>query len=314
MTTRLKKLGILVPIAVPCTAEGEPDIGGLRSVCDDMIGAGYDAIFINSTTGRGPWWSPAERVNLCQTVVDHVGDNMPVFAGCMATGLSEMLDYSRAYAEAGADVAVITAPGYYAYDVAEIEAIFLRFANESPLPVLIYDIPACAGMKLDRDMVLRLADHENVIGLKDSTDDMERFRILLEALRDREDIYLLQGKEHPLAESLIAGCSGFVVSLSHINPPAFSALARAALSGNTELAEKIQNHISQLKNLADASFDRRPPSSTLFHFIDYALRQRGVCENIMLPHEEDCPGWLLENVEKGFAIGQRAAQLAEQSC
>jgi len=63
----------------------------------------------------------------------------------------------------------------------------------------------------------------------------------------------------------------------------------------------------------DASFAKRPPSSTLFHFINYALRQRGVCETIMLPHEEDCPGWLLENVEKGFAIGQQAAQLAEQS-
>ena len=314
MQTKLKQLGILVPIAVPCTAEGEPDIGGLRSVCDDVIGGGCAAIFINSTTGRGPWWSPAERTNLCQTVCDHVGDNIPVFAGCMATGLSEMLDYSRAYAEAGADVAVITAPGYYTYGVSEIEAVFLGFADESPLPVLIYDIPACAGMKLDRDMVLRLADHENIIGLKDSTADMERFRILLEALRDREDLYLLQGKEHLLAESLIAGCSGFVVSLSHVNPPAFSALARAALSGNTALAAKIQNHITELMNLVEASFARRPPSSTVFHFIDYALRQRGVCENMMLPHEEGCPGWLLDNVEEGFAVCQRAAQLAEQSC
>ena len=231
---------------------------------------------------------------------------MPVFAGCMATGLSEMLYYSRAYAEAGADVAVITAPGYYTYDVGEIEAIFLRFADQSPLPVLIYDIPACAGMKLDEDMVLRLADHENIIGLKDSTSDMERFRTLLGALGDREDLYLLQGKEHLLAESLIAGCSGFVVSLSHINPRVFSALAQAALSGDIQLAEQIQSHITELMNLVQASFARRPPSSTLFHFIDYALRQRGVCDNIMLPHEGDCPEWLLENIKQGFAILHQA--------
>jgi 4-hydroxy-tetrahydrodipicolinate synthase len=274
-----------------------------------MIGTGCDAIFINSTTGRGPWWSRSDRIELCHTVANHVADDIPIFAGCMATGLSEMLDYAQAYAGAGADIAVITAPGYYTYGVAEIEAIFRRFADNSPLPVLIYDIPVCAGMKLDLDMVLRLADHENVIGLKDSTSDMERFRTMLEALGDRDDLYLLQGKEHLLADSLLAGCSGFVVSLTHINPQAFVGLAQAALSGNTELAQAIQDHITELMNLVNASFDKRPPSSTVFHFMDYALRQRGVCENIMLPHEQDCPDWLLENVQQGFEICQKAAAL-----
>ena len=302
----MKELGILVPIVTPTTAQGDPDLPGLRNVCDEMLGAGCNAIFVNGSTGRGPWWDRADRVKICRTVAQHIADDVPLFAGCMAPGISDMIDHAQAAADAGAQVAIVTAPGYFAYGVDEVESVFLRFADASPIPVLVYDIPAFVGMKLDREMVLRLAAHDNVVGFKDSTGDMDRFKLLMESLAEIPDFYLLQGKEHLLAESLLGGCSGFVVSLAHIDPRPFVALARAAFSGNRELAQGIQSHIIELLDLVNACFERRPPTSTMFHIIDHALRQRSVCDSIMLPHEGDCPDWLVAEANTALDICQEA--------
>jgi 4-hydroxy-tetrahydrodipicolinate synthase len=274
-----------------------------------MLGAGCHAFFVNGSTGRGPWWNRADRVKICSTAAEHLGEAVPLFAGCMASGLADMIDNARAMADAGAQVAVVTAPGYFAYAVDEVESIFLNVADASPIPVLIYDIPAFAGMKLDGEMIMRLASHDNVVGFKDSTGDMERIRMLMATLSELSDFYLLQGKEHLLAESLLGGCSGFVVSLAHIDPRPFVALAEAAFGGDAPLANAIQAHLTDLLDLVNSCFERRPPTSTIFYILDYALRQRGACDNILLPHEADCPDWLRANCQKALDICEQVASL-----
>ena len=123
-------------------------------------------------------------------------------------GLPEMLENTQAMADAGAQGAVLTCPGYFSYNQQEIETIFLKFADISPLPVMIYDIPDFTGSKLEVGMITRLAAHENIVGFKDSSADFERFEELLTILKDVPDFYLIQGKEHIQAASLLAGSPG----------------------------------------------------------------------------------------------------------
>lgn len=296
----MKELGVLVPVVTPCSRAGDVDVDGLRAVCRDMLNAGAAAIFVAGSTGRGPWFNTQDRARLCSGAAEEIGPNVPLFAGCMAPGLSEMLEKARAMADAGAQVAVLTAPAYFNYSQQEVEVIFAKFADASPLPVVIYDIPVFTGMKLNVDMVCRLARHENVIGFKDSSADLERFLELLNALSAMDDFYLLQGKEHLLADSLLAGASGFVVSLLHVDPFPFVAMYRAGRTGDRELACRFQEKVTAVMQLMVASFERRPEISTLFHFLNHALRERGICENILLDHEGECPDWLAENAEKAL--------------
>jgi dihydrodipicolinate synthase/N-acetylneuraminate lyase len=227
----------------------------------------------------------------------------------MAAGLSAMLDNVRAMADAGAHIAVVTAPSYFVYNQQEVETIFRKFADASPLPVMIYDIPDLAGIKLALKMTSRLVGHQNVIGIKDSSSDMDRFSEMLELLTGLEDFYLLQGKEHLLAESLLNGASGFVVSLLHIDPRPFVYLYQAVRRGDSERARRLQKGITTVLRLVEDSFKRRPETSTLFHFLNCALRQRRVCDNILLEHEGDCPRWLADKARLAVGIFQGVSVL-----
>jgi 4-hydroxy-tetrahydrodipicolinate synthase len=302
----MKDLGPVVPIVTPCTPEGSMELDGFRSVCNEMLNVGCSGIFIAGTTGRGPWFSLGERRKLCITAADQIKGTVPLFAGCTSSGLPGMLENARAMADAGANIAVATVPSYFHYNQTEIENIYLKFADACPLPVMVYDIPEFTNVKLANDMVLRLAKHGNVIGFKDSSADYERFKGLLDALQSFPDFYLMQGKENLIAESLRMGASGFIVSLMHIDPQPFIGVYRAVRAGNHQLAEALQAEINKLIKLVKETIDQRPESSTLFHMLNYALQQRGICNNILLDHDDDAPAWVIENTQRAIKLCQSA--------
>jgi 4-hydroxy-tetrahydrodipicolinate synthase len=302
MGKNIEDFGILVPIVTPCSRKGEIDQDGLLRVCTEMIQAGCRGIFLMGSTGRGPWFSRSQQIEVCRAVADFCNSKISVFAGCMATGLEAMSENARAMADAGAQIAVVTAPGYFHYNQEEILHVFMEFADRSPLPVLIYDIPGFAGVKLRRYVVERLAGHENVTGLKDSSADMDQFRQLIGTLNDQQSFYLFQGKEHLLADSIIEGASGFVVSLVHIDPRPFVLLDQAARSGQILKAQQIQRGITRLLVLIEECFKQRPETSTLFHILNVALNRRRICSNILLEHEGKCPIWLAEKVKEAMQL------------
>lgn len=303
----MKNLGVVVPIVTPCSRGGEPDLDGVAAVARHMIDAGCHALFVAGSTGRGPWFSRRDRERICRAAVGSVQPGTPVFAGCMASGMQDMLDHAQAMAGVGARAAVLTAPGYFVYGQAEVEAIFLEFADRSPLPVLIYDIPDFTKAKLDGEMVRRLASHGNVMGFKDSSADAGRFKALLASV-DRKDFAMLQGKENLLVDSLAAGASGFVVSLIHAAPSLFAQMYASVRAGNRERADALQTVATALLGLLRGCIERRPETSTLFHFFNHLLGRRGVCGNLLLEHEGDTPAWIRQAADDAMALADDALE------
>ena len=103
-----------------------------------------------------------------------------------------------------------------------------------------------------------------------------------------------------IADSLQLGVSGFIVSMIHLAPRPFTAIYQAVRAGEYARAVTIQESINQAMKLVRGSIERRPESSTLFHVLNYALRQRGVCENVLLDHEGEAPAWLIENARRAY--------------
>lgn len=305
----MKDFGPLVPIVTPCSPGGEPDLAGVQAVCREMIAAGCRGIFVTGSTGRGPWFSRADRANVCAAAADVCQETTPLIAGASGSGLPDMLDNARAMADAGARIVVATVPGYYKYNPAEIEAIYLSFADASPLPVMVYDIPEFTHTKLDEGLLLRLARHGNIVAFKDSSADGARFGALVKALAERPDFLIFQGKENLLLESLQLGASGFIVSLIHLAPAAFVGLYRAARAGDLALGGAIQERIDATLTLIRNAIERRPESSTLFYMLNQALRKRGVCANLILSHENDQPAWLADVSQRAIAECEAASEL-----
>jgi len=297
--------GIIVPIVTPCTATGEPDGSALRVVIEDLRIAGCEGFFVGSSTGRGPWFTLNQREEICRIARDDLGDSVTIAAGCMASGLPVMLENARAMKDSGADIAVITAPAYYDYSLSELERLFLTFADRSPLPVMLYDIPGFARTTLDRDMILRLARHERIIGLKDSSGEAERFFRGLEKLEKSlggTTFFQYQGKERYIAESLARGAAGFVVSMIHTNPVLFTRLYESARSGDLETASRLQTRINRIMDIVESSFAKRPETSTLFHLLEQTLHLRGIDVGIVLDHEGLCPQRIEEAAGSIYSI------------
>jgi 4-hydroxy-tetrahydrodipicolinate synthase len=304
----MKELGPIVPIVTPCKRSGEVDVDGFKAVCKEMLDAGCKGIFVGGSTGRGPWFNLQSRASICRAAADCISADTLLLAGCTALGLPGMIESAKVMADAGARSVVATAPGYFHYDQEEIETIFLKFADASPLPVVIYDIPEFTNTQFTNDLVLRLANHGNIVGLKDSSADLPRFESLLDALGDRPDFALLQGKEMFIAESLRRGASGFVVSVIHLAPRTFVELHRAVRSGEDEYADSIQAGIDRMMDLVFGCLRDRPESSTLFHMLNVALMERGVCDNILLDHDGDAPDGLLEKARRAIVLGKKAIE------
>ncbi len=303
----MKELGPVVPIVTPCKRDGTIDVEGFKSICNEMVNAGAKGIFIGGSTGRGPWFSLNDRITLCRTAADCIeNSNVLLMAGCTALGLPDMIEAARAMADAGAVAAVATVPGYFKYNHNEIIRIFRDFAENSPLPVVLYDIPDFTRVKINQDVIFELAKHKNVIGFKDSTNDFNRFQILIEYFKNRDDFYLLQGKEHWLSKSLQLKASGFVVSMIHIDPDLFVGLYNAMQQGDLIRAEILQGVVDRLMDIVAKMFERRAETSTLFHFINQVLKLRNVCENIVLEQDGECPDWLSRLAEEAYFMCKSA--------
>jgi 4-hydroxy-tetrahydrodipicolinate synthase len=304
----MKELGIVVPLVIPCSRTGELDLDGFRAVCHYVLSAGCHSIFVGSSTGRGPWFGRRDRARVCRAAADFVGPDTPLLVGCMAAGLDDMLENARAMADAGAHMVVVTAPGYFVYTQTEIETILLKFSDLSPLPVVIYDIPVFAGVKLEWEMIQRLARHGNIIGFKDSTGDFSRFQAPIVLVEEFPDFQLLQGKERFLVDSLLAGAKGFVVSMVQVDARPYVALYRATRTGEIVQARQLQAAISRAMDLFDKVVEQRPVSSTLFHFLNWTLQHHNICQNILLPYENGCPEMISDMAGQAIKIYEEAGQ------
>ncbi len=298
----MKDFGVLVPIVTPCSPDGKIDIPGVKSVCREMIETGNDGIFVMGSTGRGAYFAMKDRARACQAAAEEISGKIPLFAGCMADGLNDMLMHANALKNSGANYAVVTAPGYFPYLNEEIASILMKFADKSPIPVLIYDVPVYTKTKLDEKTIEKFFRHENIIGMKDSTADFARFSHLLEILTPFSEKFLFQGKEQFLAKSLLSGGSGIVSSFSIFSPRLFVELVAAVRNKNNARVQSLQSGIQRLYDLAVDSLQKRPAISTLFHMLNYSLRQREICENILLEHEGETPDWLIEKAKEAVEI------------
>ncbi|NGM68060.1 dihydrodipicolinate synthase family protein [Natronolimnobius sp. AArcel1] len=242
MTLQESLAGITCPVVTPFNEDESIDDDALRTLVDSLQSAGIDAVFPNGTTGEFASLSPDERRRILEIVVDEVDGELPVVAGAGATSVVETLEYIDEAAEIGADAAVIVPPYFHTANApAGNQRYFEAVADESALPLLLYNIPACTGQEIAIDTVSAVADHENIIGLKDSSGDLEYF---LGAMRATPAEFLhLQGYDSLLAPALRMGADGGVNALSNAVPEAFVELYDTT---ETDRATALQAAIADL--------------------------------------------------------------------
>ncbi|WP_101296978.1 dihydrodipicolinate synthase family protein [Halegenticoccus soli] len=230
--------GALCPLVTPF-ADGAVDHERLEAVIDYVLAGGIDGLVPCGTTGEFASLTDDEYRAVLETTVDRAGD-APIVAGTADTSVEATLDRIAVAAEIGADAALVTLPFFHtandpAGNVAFIEAV----ADDSSLPLYLYNIPACTGQEIQPSVVAEVAGHDAVLGLKDSGGDFDYFASLLR--RTPDEFRLLQGFDSYLVPGTLLGGSGGINALSNVIPEVYAAAAEAARDGDLERARHLQS-------------------------------------------------------------------------
>lgn len=223
------------PIVTPFDDGGEVDVDALASHVSTLVDAGLDGMVPCGTTGEFASLTEAEHRTVVETTVEAADGRVPVIAGAAATTVPGALDRLRSAAAAGADAGLLTLPYYHTSTAPEGQrAFFEAVADDSPLPIFLYDIPATVGESIDSDVLADIAEHESVVGLKDTSGDIGAVDAAIG--RTPDEFTVFQGVDAQLYPSVSLGVDGGIHALSQAIPEVFVALGEAIRAGDDDRA------------------------------------------------------------------------------
>lgn len=248
----IKLSGIMPPVATPFDARGEVDYAALTSNIaryNEMGLAGYAPLGSN---GEAVHLNADERRRVLETVKRAATSEHTIIAGVNELSTSAAIQATRAAADCGADAVLVITPYYYKASMSQ-EALARHFnevADHSPLPVLIYNVPQNTGIVIESATISALAEHDNVIGLKDSAGNMGAISETLRLVP--ANFAVMVGNGGILYPSLMMGAAGAVLGVACAAPRACVELYEAAKAGDHQQARELQNRIAPLSHIVTA--------------------------------------------------------------
>ena len=243
--------GILTPLMVPLTPNGDINEEELRRYVDWLIDKGVHGLYPNGSTGEFTRFTAEERRRIIKIVCDQTANRVPVLAGAAEANIRETLDACSAYHDFGARAVAIVSPFYYKLSPESVFAYFREIAINSPIDVTLYNIPLFAS-PIDNETVCRLAEFDRIIGIKDSSGDLASMTRMIRSIRPhRPDFLFMTGWDAVLVPMLMAGCQGGTHATSGIVPEITRAIYDLTKKSDFDKALSLQK---QLLELFDTTF------------------------------------------------------------
>jgi 4-hydroxy-2-oxoglutarate aldolase len=246
--------GIIAAIPTPFGYDGEVDHEKLKRNLEHWNHTDLSGYLILGSTGEFPHLTAEEKLAVIETTRDAMSSEKLLLVGTGELSTRQTIEMTRRAHNLGADGGVVITPFYYKKVLQDEnhEAHYQRVADNSPMPILIYTIPQFAGVYLMQETVARLAEHPNIIGLKDSAGDITALKDLFRELKTSE-FSVLVGSPMILTQALDAGCAGAVLAVAAIAPNTACAISRAYDHNNYERAEELQKRLAGLARVTAAS-------------------------------------------------------------
>lgn len=220
-------------MATPLTLDRALDVASLERLVERLIAGGVHGLFVLGTTGEGPSLGNTVRREVVQRVCRQVAGRTPVLVGVTDTALAESIDLAGFAADSGAQATVLAPPCYFPIDQEDLFRCAEQLVGNSPLPLFLYNMPALTKTWYEPATVRRLLELPAIVGVKDSSGDLDYFSKMSALVSQRPECSLLIGPEHLLGASIGLGGRGGVCGGANIFPELFVALYEAAVSGES---------------------------------------------------------------------------------
>jgi 4-hydroxy-tetrahydrodipicolinate synthase len=239
--------GIIPPVVTPMTADQELDLPGLRKHIDHMIARGVHGVFVLGTTGEFYALDEAEKQRVTAEAVAHVAGRRPVYAGTGAETTREVVRLTKMAEREGVQGVSVITPYFIKPTQAELLDHFRRVAESTPLAVVLYNNPAtCAGLSIEPETVARLAEVPNIIGIKDSSGDLQN---TIEIIRNtsREKFAVLNGRDTLILAALQFGAAGAIPASCNIAPELCVGIYDSFVKGDFTAAAVFQSRLHPIR-------------------------------------------------------------------
>jgi 4-hydroxy-2-oxoglutarate aldolase len=236
--------GVLAPISTPFSASGDLDLDALRCNIAKYNVSGLTGYVVAGSTGEAALLEKEERLGLLAAVREAAAAGMLLVAGTGAESVRETVNLSNAAADLGYDVALVLTPHYYRGQMARPETqagFFQAVADGSRIPILVYNIPQVTGIDLPASMVHGLASHQNIIGVKESSGDLEKIKSMTCGAPAGFAVFV--GSSAKYHDSLCLGANGGILAIANALPYSTVAIHRRFRAGDVEGSSQAQKRI-----------------------------------------------------------------------
>ena len=257
----------IVALITPMHEDGSIDYSALRRLIDWHIEQGTDCIGVVGTTGESPTVSVEEHCEIIRVSVEQAAGRVPIMAGCGANSTNEAIELTRFAKQVGADCQLQVVP-YYNKPTQEGQYQHFRTIAEAvDLPMVLYNVPGRTVADMQHDTVMRLAQIDGIIGIKEATGNIERAQWLIHEAPKGFSVY--SGDDGTAVALMLCGGHGNVSVTANIAPKLMHEMCLAALAGQAQQAMTIQR---QLLSLHKNMFTESNPIP-----VKWAAQRMGLC-------------------------------------
>jgi len=251
----MKLQGIFPAITTPFDHKGDLYKVKVQHNIEKWNHTGLAGYLVSGSTGETPYLSTEEKLQVWEWSAQYAASDKVLLAGTGAESVRESVKLTNRAAEMGYKAGLVLAPHYYRGMMSRMETQILFFrtvADQTKIPILLYHFPQVTGIDLTPDAVATLSDHPNIIGMKDSSGNLEGTKKFIAAAKP--GFQVLTGSASVLAESLAAGCPGAILALANAVPYACISIYEAHRTREPEAALDWQNRIACASKLCAATY------------------------------------------------------------
>jgi 4-hydroxy-tetrahydrodipicolinate synthase len=245
MTGKKKLKGIIPALITPLQEDGTVDFTLLEKQVAYLSSAGVHGFFVNGSTGEGPYLTLAEKMNIFKLVKAVAGPKQFLCAACLQPSTTLVLEEIRAFEPLEPDFIVAVTPYYFSVSQDVIKAHYHKIAQQTDIPVIIYNLPQCTHNKIELDTILELASSHKFAGIKDSSGDFVTFSRAIYSELSSEFSWI-QGEDLLDGPSLLVGADGLVTGLGNVWIDPYIKLYQAKEQKNFAQLNELQKQINTL--------------------------------------------------------------------
>jgi 4-hydroxy-tetrahydrodipicolinate synthase len=240
--------GIITAMVTPMNDNEAINYSGAEDLINLLISKGVDGLFILGTNGEFHVLSNEEKIDFAEFVVKTVNHRVPVFVGTGGNRTKDVISLSRRMESLGADALSIINPYFLAISPEELVQYYESIASSVNIPIILYNIPKSTGLNIDGKIVARLSKMGNIVGIKDSSGNIENLRTYIECTKG-QNFSVLVGSDSKILTALKLGARGAIAATSNVITENDVKIYELFKNGKLEEAEKYQRNIDVFRKV-----------------------------------------------------------------